>query len=66
MLAAGAVGCNLEDTDHAAGGHTLRDADHQAERLSAFKRAGRDAGVDLVLNARVDVFLRQADRRRRP
>jgi 2-methylisocitrate lyase-like PEP mutase family enzyme len=59
MLAAGAVGCNLEDTDHTTSGHTLRDANQQAERLSAFKQAARAAGVDIVLNARVDVFLRQ-------
>jgi len=60
MLAAGAVGCNLEDTDHAAGGQTLRDATAQAERLASFRSAARSAGVDLVLNARVDVFLRAA------
>jgi 2-methylisocitrate lyase-like PEP mutase family enzyme len=60
LLAAGAVGCNLEDTDHAAGGPTLRDATAQAERLMAVRRAARDAGVDIVLNARVDVFLRPA------
>src|SRR5207244_12294120 len=57
LLAAGAVGCNLEDTDHAAG-KTLRDATAQAHRLAAFKRAARAAGVDIVLNARTDVFLR--------
>jgi 2-methylisocitrate lyase-like PEP mutase family enzyme len=60
MLAAGAVGCNLEDTDHAAGGQTLRDASAQAERLAAVKRAAGSVGVDIVLNARVDVFLRQS------
>ncbi len=59
LLAAGAVGCNLEDTDHAAG-KTLRDATTQADRLAAFKRAARSAGVDIVLNARTDVFLRLA------
>jgi 2-methylisocitrate lyase-like PEP mutase family enzyme len=36
----------------------LVDAERQAERLAAIKQAGRDAGVDVVLNARVDVFLR--------
>jgi 2-methylisocitrate lyase-like PEP mutase family enzyme len=58
MLAAGAVGCNLEDTDHRAG-RTLRDAGVQAEWLASVKAAGRAAGVDIVLNARVDVFIRQ-------
>jgi 2-methylisocitrate lyase-like PEP mutase family enzyme len=57
LLAAGAVGCNLEDTDHAAG-KTVRDAATQAHRLAAFKQAARAAGVDVVLNARTDVFLR--------
>ena len=56
LLGAGAVGLNFEDTDHETG--TLTDADGQAERLAAIKQAGRDAGVDVVLNARVDVFLR--------
>jgi 2-methylisocitrate lyase-like PEP mutase family enzyme len=56
LLAAGAVGCNLEDTDHAAG-RILRDASKQAARLAAVKRAAQAAGVDIVLNARTDVFL---------
>jgi 2-methylisocitrate lyase-like PEP mutase family enzyme len=56
LLGAGAVGCNLEDTDHATGG--LRDPGEQAAFLAAVKAAGRAAGVDLVLNARVDVHLR--------
>jgi 2-methylisocitrate lyase-like PEP mutase family enzyme len=56
LLRAGAVGLNFEDTDHEAGG--LGDAERKADRLAAIKQAGRDAGVDVVLNARVDVFLR--------
>ena len=59
LLGACAVGLNFEDTDHEAGG--LTDAERQAERLSAIKQAGRDAGVDIVLNARVDVFLRDGE-----
>lgn len=55
VLAAGAVGLNLEDSDHTAGG--LRDIDEQAARLGAVKAAGRRLGVDLVLNARIDVHL---------
>ena len=57
LLEAGAVGCNLEDTDHARGG--LVEADGQAERLAALKEAAGKLGVDLVVNARVDVFVRQ-------
>jgi 2-methylisocitrate lyase-like PEP mutase family enzyme len=56
LLGAGAVGCNLEDTDHATG--SLRDPGEQAEYLAAVKDVGRAAGVDLVLNARVDVHVR--------
>jgi 2-methylisocitrate lyase-like PEP mutase family enzyme len=57
MLAAGAVGCNLEDTDHSD--KSLRDPQQQAEWLTAVKQAGKKAGVDIVLNARVDVFVRR-------
>jgi 2-methylisocitrate lyase-like PEP mutase family enzyme len=60
LLAAGAVGCNLEDTDHSQPGHALVDADQHVQRLTAVKRAARSAGVDIVLNARVDVFLSAA------
>jgi 2-methylisocitrate lyase-like PEP mutase family enzyme len=52
---AGAAGCNLEDTDHAAGG--LRDRDRHAEWLRAVRQAASNAGYRLVINARVDVFL---------
>jgi 2-methylisocitrate lyase-like PEP mutase family enzyme len=56
-LEAGAVGCNLEDTDHPAG-RVLRQPEVQAEFIAQVKRAAREAGVDIVLNARVDVFVR--------
>ena len=56
LLGAGAVGCNLEDTDHATG--ALCDPGEQAAFLAAVKDAGRAAGVDVVLNARVDVHVR--------
>jgi 2-methylisocitrate lyase-like PEP mutase family enzyme len=51
----GAAGCNLEDTDHAAG--SLRDPAEHAEWLAAVRRAASDDGYPLVINARVDVFL---------
>jgi 2-methylisocitrate lyase-like PEP mutase family enzyme len=57
LLAAGAVGLNLEDTDHR--GQGLLPTEEQAGRIAAVKAAGRSAGVDIVLNARVDVFIRQ-------
>ena len=56
LLQAGAVGLNFEDTDHETG--ALTGTELHAERLAAIKQAGRDSGVDVVLNARVDVFLR--------
>jgi 2-methylisocitrate lyase-like PEP mutase family enzyme len=51
----GAAGCNLEDSDYAAG--SLRDPDRHAEWLRAVRRAASDDGYPLVINARVDVFL---------
>lgn len=60
LLAAGAVGCNLEDSDHHGRG-VLVPAEAQAERLAAVKQAARSRGVDLVLNARVDTYLRGVD-----
>jgi 2-methylisocitrate lyase-like PEP mutase family enzyme len=51
----GAAGCNLEDSDYAAGG--LRDPDRHAEWLGAVRQAASDNGYPLVINARVDVFL---------
>lgn len=57
LLAAGAVGCNIEDST----GAVLSDVDDQAARLAGIRKAAGDAGVPLVLNARVDVFLRRGD-----
>jgi 2-methylisocitrate lyase-like PEP mutase family enzyme len=59
LLRAGAVGLNFEDSDHEGGG--MVDAEGQAQRLAAIKRAGQEAGVDVVLNARVDVFLHDGE-----
>src|SRR6187200_3007770 len=55
LRSAGAAGCNLEDTDHAAG--SLRDPARHAEWLGAVRQAAADAGYPLVINARVDVFV---------
>jgi 2-methylisocitrate lyase-like PEP mutase family enzyme len=56
LQSAGAAGCNIEDTDHAAG--SLRDPDRHAEWLRAVRRSASADGYRLVINARVDVFLR--------
>src|SRR5919107_568103 len=52
---AGAAGCNLEDTDHAAG--SLRDPDRHAEWIKEVRRAASDDGYRLVINARIDVYV---------
>jgi 2-methylisocitrate lyase-like PEP mutase family enzyme len=59
LLAVGAVGCNLEDTDHRAGG--LRAAEAQAAWLAEVRSAADAAGVPLVINARVDALVRGGD-----
>ncbi len=55
LLDAGAVGCNLEDVDHRAGGLVV--AEEQADRIAAVRAAADAAGVPIVVNARTDVFL---------
>jgi 2-methylisocitrate lyase-like PEP mutase family enzyme len=56
LIEIGAAGLNYEDTDH-TGSSTMLDANAQAERIVALKDAARAAGVDLVINARTDVFI---------
>ena len=51
----GAAGCNLEDSDYAAG--RLRDPGRHAEWLRAVREAASEDGYGLVINARIDVFL---------
>ena len=52
LLEAGVVGCNLEDSRPASG--LLVDPDEQAAYLADVRAA---AGADLVINARVDIFI---------
>lgn len=61
LIASGAVGCNIEDTDHA---HERRlvPPDEQVGRLRSIREAALAAGVNLVINARVDVFIRAEQR----
>lgn len=56
LIEIGAVGCNLEDTDHRSG--QRRKPEEQAEFLAGVRAAAGDA---LVINARVDVFLGASD-----
>lgn len=60
VLAAGAVGVNIEDARYEAGGERLRPAAEQAERVAAAREAADEAGVPLFVNARIDTFLRGA------
>ena len=55
LAATGAVGCNLEDSDPRTG--EMVDADEQAAFLGAVRAAATEAGVDLVINARVDTYM---------
>jgi 2-methylisocitrate lyase-like PEP mutase family enzyme len=54
----GAAGLNLEDSEPATG--TMVDAAEQADFLAAVRAAAQAGGVDLVINARTDCFLRRA------
>lgn len=58
MLEAGAVGLNVEDTVHSEGGRLRSVAEH-AEYVGGLRQAADAAGVDVVVNARTDVFLRK-------
>jgi 2-methylisocitrate lyase-like PEP mutase family enzyme len=58
FTATGAVGLNLEDSDPSTG--EMIDAAQQADFLAAVRAAAASAGVDLVINARTDSFLRRA------
>ncbi len=57
LFEAGVVGCNLEDSDPVT--RTLFDPTRQADYLAAVRAA---AGQELVINARVDVFIRPGPR----
>jgi 2-methylisocitrate lyase-like PEP mutase family enzyme len=58
MLEAGAVGLNLEDTVRDGTEPRLGPMEPQVERIAAIRRAATAAGVPVVINARIDTFLR--------
>ena len=58
VIAAGAVGLNLEDAPGEHGAPVLA-MEAQAARIAAARAAARSAGVDLFINARTDVYLRK-------
>jgi 2-methylisocitrate lyase-like PEP mutase family enzyme len=57
-IAAGAVGCNLEDSVPQNG--SLRSIDEQQQRLAAARRAAQQAGIPIFINARTDVFFQKS------
>jgi 2-methylisocitrate lyase-like PEP mutase family enzyme len=57
LIAAGAVGLNLEDMDHAS--LTLVPIAEQIEKIATVRRVASDLGVSVVINARTDVYLAQ-------
>lgn len=57
IIAAGAVGINLEDGTHQAGA-PLRSIEDAAARIRAAREAASIAGIPIVINARTDVFTR--------
>jgi 2-methylisocitrate lyase-like PEP mutase family enzyme len=56
LLGAGAVGFNIEDSDHRQPG-TLVPASVAAARVADLRRAADRAGIAVVINARTDVYL---------
>ncbi|MFF9243960.1 isocitrate lyase/phosphoenolpyruvate mutase family protein [Streptomyces sp. NPDC014776] len=60
VIAAGAVGVNIEDALYGSGEDALRPVAEQAERLTAAREAADAIGVPLFVNARIDTFLRGA------
>jgi 2-methylisocitrate lyase-like PEP mutase family enzyme len=58
VIAAGAVGLNLEDAWH-GGASPLLSLEQQVERIEAMREVGEREGIPLVINARTDVYLRQ-------
>jgi 2-methylisocitrate lyase-like PEP mutase family enzyme len=58
VIEAGAVGFNLEDLD-AGSPAILFDTQRQVERVHAAREAAESADINVVINARTDVFLAQ-------
>ncbi len=54
IIGAGVAGINLEDGVHHV---KLREVDDAARRIAAAHAAAREAGVPIVINARVDVWM---------
>jgi 2-methylisocitrate lyase-like PEP mutase family enzyme len=58
IIAAGAFGANLEDGTHDAA-NPMRGIDESAARIRAAREAAQAAGVPIVINARIDLYLKR-------
>jgi len=58
IIAAGAVGVNLEDGTHDAA-NPMRGIEESAARIRAAREAAQHAGVPIVINARIDLYLKR-------
>ena len=56
IIEAGAIGMNVEDTTETSSG-PLAEVALQVEKIAALRETAKQFGVDLVLNARTDVYL---------
>ena len=57
VIEVGVAGVNLEDRAHRSTSSPLYTVDAQCERIAAAREAARRRGVDLLINARTDIFL---------
>jgi len=55
VLETGVAGINIEDNINE--GSAIRESDEQCDRIAAVRETAAKAGIDLVINARVDFFL---------
>jgi 2-methylisocitrate lyase-like PEP mutase family enzyme len=58
IIRAGAVGVNLEDGTH-DDAHPMRDVEDAAARIRAARAAADAEGVPIVINARIDLYLKR-------
>ena len=59
LIKTGAIGINFED--QMVGGSGFHPIKAQAERIKAIRKSANEAGLDLFINARTDLFLKEKD-----
>ena len=62
IVAAGAIGINFEDG--VIGSEAVHDIDPHCRRIEAIRKHAGRTGIDLFVNARTDLFLREQERTR--